>query len=106
MRPEKFVVLEYLKGESKGVRFFCFNRPDNTHTADGDLYYKEVGFTDDVKQAQALCPRHHQSRRLHSEFGQASNGRQLGFRADWREVYPANVESITQSSPLHRTCLA
>ena len=58
MRPEKFVVLEYLKGESKGVRFFCFNRPDNTHTADGDLGYKEVGFTDDVKQAQALCQEH------------------------------------------------
>ena len=58
MRTEKWVVLEHLKGESKGVRFFCGNGPDNTHTADGDLYYKEVGFTDDPKQAQALCKEH------------------------------------------------
>ena len=48
--------MKYLKGDSKGVRFFTSNtEPDHSHTIDGDLCYKEIGFTDSIEKAQALC---------------------------------------------------
>jgi hypothetical protein len=53
MRPEKYVVLEHLTLPDRGFRFWSFNSEDNTHSAWGDLWYKEILFTDSEEEAIA-----------------------------------------------------
>jgi len=50
-RPEKYVVLEHLTLPDRGFRFWSMNTEDNTHSAWGDLWYKEILFTDDEEEA-------------------------------------------------------
>jgi hypothetical protein len=54
-RPEKYVVLEHLTLPDRGFRFWGHNTEDNTHSAWGDLWYKEVFFTDSEEEAIAEC---------------------------------------------------
>lgn len=49
--PEKFVVLEHLTLPDKGMRFWTLNTKNNTHSIDGELWYKEILFTDDKLEA-------------------------------------------------------
>lgn len=48
----KFVVLETLVGPSKGGRFFTTNSDNNTHSAKGELWYKEIAFCDTSDECQ------------------------------------------------------
>jgi hypothetical protein len=50
-RPEKYVVLEHLTLPDRGLRFWSMNTEDNTHSAWGDLWYKEILFTDSEDEA-------------------------------------------------------
>lgn len=50
-RPEKYVVLEHLTLPDRGFRFWSHNTEDNTHSAWGDLWYKEILFTDSEDEA-------------------------------------------------------
>jgi len=50
---KKYVVLEHLLMPNKGMRFFSMNSENNTHSIKGELWYKEVMFTDEIKEAQA-----------------------------------------------------
>ena len=52
---KKYVVLEHLLLPDRGLRFFTLNKEDNTHGYNGELWYKEVYFTDDVEDAQLEC---------------------------------------------------
>jgi len=52
---EQFVVLEHLGGPDKGLKFITTNTENNTHSSEGELWYKEVLFTDDLKEAQNAC---------------------------------------------------
>jgi hypothetical protein len=54
-RPEKYVVLEHLTLPDRGFRFWGHNTEDNTHSAWGDLWYKEIFFTDSEEEAIAAC---------------------------------------------------
>ena len=54
-RPEKYVVLEHLTLPDRGFRFWGHNTEDNTHSAWGDLWYKEILFTDSEEEAIAEC---------------------------------------------------
>ena len=49
---KKYVVLENI--ETKG-RFWTINTENNTHSINGELWYKEVAFTDDTEEAIKLC---------------------------------------------------
>jgi len=49
--PEKYVVLEHLTLPDRGFRFWTTNSDNNTHSAVGDLWYKEVLFTDSDEEA-------------------------------------------------------
>lgn len=49
---KKYVVLETI---STGGRFWTTNTSNNTHSAKGELWYKEIAFTDDTKEAIRLC---------------------------------------------------
>lgn len=44
---KKYVVLEHLCMPNKGMRFYTTNSDNNTHSHKGDLWYKEVLFSDD-----------------------------------------------------------
>lgn len=52
---KKYVVLEHLTLPDRGFRFFTANTEDNTHGRNGELWYKEVLFTDSTKEAQEAC---------------------------------------------------
>ena len=52
-RPEKYVVLEHINLPDRGLRFWSMNTEDNTHSAWGDLWYKEILFTDKEEEAIA-----------------------------------------------------
>lgn len=43
---KKYVVLETLVGPSKGAVFFSLNSENNTRSAEGELWYKEIAFCD------------------------------------------------------------
>lgn len=47
----KYVVLEHLTLPDKGLRFWTSNTENNTHGYNGELWYKEVAFTDDTDEA-------------------------------------------------------
>ena len=51
---KKYVVLEHLTLPNRGLRFWSTNSENNTHGYNGELWYKEVGFTDDDKEAIKL----------------------------------------------------
>lgn len=48
---KKYVVLEHLCLPNRGFRFWSMNSDNNTHSAKGELWYKEVLFTDDMDEA-------------------------------------------------------
>ena len=54
-RPEKYVVLEHLTLPDRELRFWTMNTVDNIHSAYGDIWYKEVLFTDDEDIAKTEC---------------------------------------------------
>jgi len=47
-RNYKFVVLENIETKS---RFWTMNTKNNTHSINGELWYKEIAFTDDPQEA-------------------------------------------------------
>lgn len=49
--PEQYVVLEHLTLPDRGFRFWTTNTDDNTHGYNGELWYKEVIFTDSKGEA-------------------------------------------------------
>lgn len=49
--PEKYVVLEHLTLPDRGFRFWTNNSDNNTNSAMGELWYKEVLFTDSDEEA-------------------------------------------------------
>lgn len=51
VRPEKYVVLEHLTLPDKGLRFWTTNTENNTHGMNGELWYKEILFTDSEEEA-------------------------------------------------------
>jgi hypothetical protein len=55
---KKYVVLETLIGPSKGVWFWSTNSSDNTHSALGVLWYKEIAFTDNSDDAIKMYETH------------------------------------------------
>lgn len=57
-RPEKYVVLEHLNMPDRGWRFWSTNTGDNTHSAWGDLWYKEILFTDSEEEAVKVAREH------------------------------------------------
>ena len=48
---KKYVVLEHLTLPDRGLRFWTSNSENNTHSSNGELWYKEVLFTDDEEEA-------------------------------------------------------
>ena len=54
IRPEKYVVLEHLTLPDRGLRFWSHNTENNTHGYNGELWYKEVLFTDSEDEAIAV----------------------------------------------------
>jgi len=52
------VVLETLVGKSKGVWFWTSNSGNNTRSATGELWYKEIAFTDSDEKAIRMCMTH------------------------------------------------
>ena len=46
MRSEKYVVLEHLMLPHRGRRFWTTNSDNNCFSHDGEVWYKEVFFTD------------------------------------------------------------
>lgn len=48
---KKYVVLENLTLPNRGFRFWSTNSENNTHSSKGELWYKEVLFTDDREEA-------------------------------------------------------
>ena len=52
---KKYVVLEHLTLPDRGFRFCTSASDDNTHSYKGDLWYKEVMFTDDPEEAIREC---------------------------------------------------
>jgi len=50
---KKYVVLEHVNLPDRGLRFWSMNTEDNTHSAWGDLWYKEILFTDSEEEAIA-----------------------------------------------------
>lgn len=48
---KKYVVLEHLNLPQRGFRFWSTNSENNTHGANGELWYKEIMFTDDREEA-------------------------------------------------------
>ena len=65
-RLEKYVVLEHLTLPDRGLRFWSHNTDNNTHGYNGELWYKEVLFTDsedEAMEASRICnnlPTHHE----------------------------------------------
>lgn len=52
---KKYVVLEHLSLTHKGKRFWTDNTKNNTLSADGELWYREVLFTNDTEEAIKAC---------------------------------------------------
>lgn len=52
---KQFVVLEHLGGVDKGQRFWSTNSDNNTHSNKGELWYKEILFTDSTEEAIERC---------------------------------------------------
>lgn len=50
-REKEFVVLEHLLLPDRGKRFWTTNSNNNTHSTDGELWYKEILFTDSTEEA-------------------------------------------------------
>lgn len=50
---KKYVVLEHLTMPKRGKRFWTTNSENNTHSHKGELWYKEVLFTDSEDEAIA-----------------------------------------------------
>lgn len=48
---KKYVVLEHLNLPDRGFRFWSTNSENNTHSHKGELWYKEILFTDDTEEA-------------------------------------------------------
>ncbi len=48
---KKYVVLEHLCLPNRGFRFWTTNTENNTHSQNGELWYKEILFTDNEKEA-------------------------------------------------------
>jgi len=65
--PEKYVVLEHLTLPDRGLRFWSHNRKDNTHGWNGELWYKEILFTDSEEDTME-CARHHSQTASYSEL--------------------------------------
>jgi hypothetical protein len=57
-RPEKYVVLEHLTLPDRGWRFWTTNSDDNTHGHTGELWYKEILFTDSEEEAIDMAKKH------------------------------------------------
>ena len=51
INEKKYVVLEHLTLPDRGFRFWSTNGEDNTHGYNGELWYKEVLFTDEENTA-------------------------------------------------------
>jgi hypothetical protein len=51
MRPEKYVVLEHLTLPNRGLRFWSRNIKNSTHSKKGELWYKEILFTNSQEEA-------------------------------------------------------
>ena len=54
MNSHKYVVLEHLQLPNRGFRFWSLNTENNTHSHTGELWYKEILFTDDEEEAIAM----------------------------------------------------
>ena len=54
MKIKLYVVLEHLEGVDKGLRFWTRNTTNNTHSREGELWYKELAFTNSTKEAVKL----------------------------------------------------
>jgi len=52
---KQYVVLEHLTLPDKGFRFWTVASDDNTHSYKGDLWYKEIMFTDEPEEAIRAC---------------------------------------------------
>jgi hypothetical protein len=48
---KKYVVLEHLTLPDRGFRFWTVNTDNNTHSYKGELWYKEILFTDNTEEA-------------------------------------------------------
>jgi hypothetical protein len=59
-KAKQYVVLEHLTLPDRGFRFITTNcyysgsHDNNTHGYNGEEWYKEVGFTDTIEEAQAI----------------------------------------------------
>lgn len=56
-RKKKYVVLEHLTMPDRGFRFWTTNSGNNAYSNKGELWYKEVLFTDDSEEAMAESQR-------------------------------------------------
>lgn len=54
-KNKKYVVLEHLCPPHQGQRFWSTNSHNNTHSVEGELWYKEIFFTDSEKEAINKC---------------------------------------------------
>ncbi len=72
---KKYVVLENLQVPNRGFRFWSLNTANNTHSAKGELWYKEILFTDSEEEAIA-------------------ESRKVNYDAipSWRELYEHHLE--------------
>jgi len=55
MENKKYVVLEHLTLPDRGFRFWSTNSENNTHGSTGELWYKEILFTDSKQEAINAC---------------------------------------------------
>lgn len=55
LNPGKYVVLEHITLPDRGLRFWSTNTEDNTHGHNGELWYKEILFTDSEEKAMVEC---------------------------------------------------
>jgi hypothetical protein len=52
---KKYVVLEHLTLPNRGLRFWSTNTENNTHSAKGELWYKEILFSDSKEECIEEC---------------------------------------------------
>lgn len=57
---KKYVVLEHLQLPNRGGRFWSTNKGvgKNCHSHKGELWYKEILFTDDADEAMRISQQH------------------------------------------------
>jgi hypothetical protein len=55
---EKYVVLEHLTLPDRGWRFWSTNSCNNCHSMNGELWYKEILFTDSEEEAIKAAREH------------------------------------------------